>query len=68
MTPYRNAHSLYFEISRLMDYGGHTEGSRNVIIESIRIVPGEWKLALERIEQLVCISVLYSFLVAVQCH
>lgn len=39
-----------------MDYGGDWEGSKNMIMESMRVVPSEWKLALERIQQLVIVS------------
>lgn len=47
---------MLFEISRILEYTGDLAGMRNVIIAGMRLVPAEWKLALERIHQFVGVS------------
>lgn len=51
--PVRNAHSLFFEIARLLDFEGAWPMAQRVIVSSMQQVPLEWKLWLERIQQLV---------------
>lgn len=51
--PVRNAHSLFFEIARLLDFEGAWPVAQRVIVSSMQQVPLEWKLWLERIQQLV---------------
>ena len=51
--PPRNAHALFFEISRLFDFAGDVELSLAVLRAGVELVPSEWKLGMELVYLLV---------------
>lgn len=56
--PARNAHALFFEISRLLDFAGDTELSMEVLRAGVELVPSEWKLGMELVYLLVSTLIL----------
>ena len=51
--PTRNAHALFFEVSRLFDYADDLEMSTAVLRAGVALVPAEWKLGMELVYLLV---------------
>lgn len=51
--PTRNAHALFFEVSRLFDYADDLPLSMAVLRAGVALVPAEWKLGMELVYLLV---------------
>lgn len=57
IAPCRSTHAVCLELARILDFIGSPDVAGKVIMMNMLRFPEEWKLVLERIQQLVSVAI-----------